>query len=81
VLSFMPQPLYPPGKDPQYPFVDMMALSDCFQTLSQKNDGLCGLAVRVPGYRSRGPSSIPGATNFLRSSGSGLESIQPREYN
>jgi hypothetical protein len=24
----------------------------------------CGLVVRVPGYRSRGPSSIPGATRF-----------------
>jgi hypothetical protein len=27
-------------------------------------DGLCGLVVRVPGYRSRGPDSIPGATRF-----------------
>jgi hypothetical protein len=27
-------------------------------------DRLCGLAVRVPGYRSRGPISIPGATRF-----------------
>jgi hypothetical protein len=26
--------------------------------------GLCGLLVRVPGYRSRGPGSIPGATRF-----------------
>jgi hypothetical protein len=25
---------------------------------------LCGLVVRVPGYRSRGPVSIPGATRF-----------------
>jgi hypothetical protein len=25
---------------------------------------LCGLAVRVPGYRSIGPGSIPGATRF-----------------
>jgi hypothetical protein len=23
---------------------------------------ICGLVVRVPGYRSRGPGSIPGAT-------------------
>jgi hypothetical protein len=28
------------------------------------NDRLCGLVVRVPGYRSRGPGSIPGATRF-----------------
>jgi hypothetical protein len=27
-------------------------------------DRLCGLVVRVPGYRSRGPGSIPGATRF-----------------
>jgi hypothetical protein len=27
-------------------------------------DRLCGLLVRVPGYRSRGPGSIPGATRF-----------------
>jgi hypothetical protein len=27
-------------------------------------DHLCGLVVRVPGYRSRGPGSIPGATRF-----------------
>jgi hypothetical protein len=28
------------------------------------NDRLCGLVVRVPGYRSRGPGSIPGASRF-----------------
>jgi hypothetical protein len=27
-------------------------------------DHLCDLVVRVPGYRSRGPISIPGATRF-----------------
>jgi hypothetical protein len=27
-------------------------------------DRLCGLVFRVPGYRSRGPGSIPGATRF-----------------
>jgi hypothetical protein len=27
-------------------------------------DNLCGLVVRVPGHRSGGPSSIPGATRF-----------------
>jgi hypothetical protein len=27
-------------------------------------DCLCGLVVRVPGYISRGPGSIPGATRF-----------------
>jgi hypothetical protein len=33
--------------------------------------------VRVPGYRSRGPGLIPGAT---RGSGSGTGTTQPREY-
>jgi hypothetical protein len=28
-------------------------------------DRLCGLVVRVPGYRSRGLGSIPGATRFF----------------
>jgi hypothetical protein len=27
-------------------------------------DHLCGLVVRVPGYRARGAGSIPGATVF-----------------
>jgi hypothetical protein len=27
-------------------------------------DLLCGLVVSVPGYRFRGPGSIPGATRF-----------------
>jgi hypothetical protein len=27
-------------------------------------DRLCDPEVRVPGYRSRGPGSIPGATTF-----------------
>jgi hypothetical protein len=29
-----------------------------------KGDRLCGLAVRVLGYRSEGPGSIPGTTRF-----------------
>jgi hypothetical protein len=41
-------------------------------------DRLCGLVVRVLGYRSGGPGSIPGTT---KSSGSGTGSTQPREYN
>jgi hypothetical protein len=31
----------------------------------QKADRLCGLVVRVPGYRFRGPGSIPGTTSFF----------------
>jgi hypothetical protein len=29
-----------------------------------ERDRLCGLVVRVPGYSSRGPGSIPGTTRF-----------------
>jgi hypothetical protein len=44
-------------------------------------DRLCGLVVRVLGYRSGGPGSIPGTTRKKNSIGSGMGSIQPREYN
>jgi hypothetical protein len=40
----------------------------------------CGLAIRVLGYRSGGPDSIPGTTR-KKSSGYGTGSTQPREYN
>jgi hypothetical protein len=43
-------------------------------------DRLCGLVVRVPGYRSGGPGSVPGTTG-KKSNGSGTGSTQPREYN
>jgi hypothetical protein len=42
-------------------------------------DRLCGLVVRVLGYRSGGPGSIPGITR-KKSSGSGTGSTQRREY-
>jgi hypothetical protein len=33
--------------------------------ISYRNrDHLCGLVVRVPGYRSRGPGLVPDATRF-----------------
>jgi hypothetical protein len=35
-----------------------------FQGTRRCSDRLCGLVVRVPGYRSRGLGSIPGATGF-----------------
>jgi hypothetical protein len=44
------------------------------------HDRLCGLVVRVLGYRSGGPGSIPSTTR-KKSSGSGMGSTQPREYN
>jgi hypothetical protein len=42
-------------------------------------DRLCGLVVRVPGYRSGSSGSIPGHYK-KKSSGSGTGSAQPREY-
>jgi hypothetical protein len=30
----------------------------------EENISICGLVVRVSGYRTRGPGSIPGATRF-----------------
>jgi hypothetical protein len=43
-------------------------------------DRFCGLVVRVLGYRSEGPGSIPGTTR-KKSSGSRTGYTQPREYN
>jgi hypothetical protein len=48
--------------------------------LCRRKDRLCGLVVRVLGYRSGGPGSIP-VTTKKKSSGSGTGSTQPREYN
>jgi hypothetical protein len=53
-----------------------------FITISFVIDCLCGLVVKVPDYRFRGPGSIPVATRFfLRSSVSGTGSTQPRDDN
>jgi hypothetical protein len=46
---------------------------------SEVLDRLCGLVVRVLGYRSGGPGSIPDTTR-KKSSGSGTGSTQPCEY-
>jgi hypothetical protein len=43
-------------------------------------DRLCGLVVRVRGYRSGGPGSIPGTSRKKKISGSGTGCTQPREY-
>jgi hypothetical protein len=40
----------------------MFQISAIISDLACCIDRLCGLVVRVPGYRSRGPGSIPGAT-------------------
>jgi hypothetical protein len=38
------------------------------------DDRLCDLVARVPGYRSRGPGWIPGATRFSENQWVGLVS-------
>jgi hypothetical protein len=52
-----------------------------FDFLCHIRDRLCGLVVRVPAYRSRGPGLIPGATRISDKQWSGTGSIQPRGYN
>jgi hypothetical protein len=37
---------------------------ECITESDMKQDRLCALVVRVPGYRSRSSGSIPGATRF-----------------
>jgi hypothetical protein len=44
------------------------------------HDRLCGLVVRVHGYRSRSRVRFPAVPDFLIS-GSGMGSTQPRDYN
>jgi hypothetical protein len=41
-----------------------MQISLILKQLKCEEDRHCGLVVRVPGYRSRGPGSILGATRF-----------------
>jgi hypothetical protein len=56
---------------------------EIIRILYRHADRLCGLVVRVLGYSSGGPGSIPGTTELpeKKSNGSGTESTQPREYN
>jgi hypothetical protein len=42
---------------------------------------LCGLVVRVPGYRSGGPGSIPGATRYSNIVGLERGPLSLVEYN
>jgi hypothetical protein len=43
-----------------------LSLVGTIEELLGRNDLLCGLVARVPGYRSRGPGSIPGDTRFSK---------------
>jgi hypothetical protein len=42
----------------------VMRVGASFHADKSNLDRLCGLVVRIPGYRSRGPDSTPGATIF-----------------
>jgi hypothetical protein len=43
---------------------ELQLLEHTPRVVSLFEDCLCDLVVRVPGYRSRGPGSISGATRF-----------------
>jgi hypothetical protein len=45
------------------------------------SDRLCGLVVRVLATDTEVQVRFPALPDFLRSSGSGTEPTQPREYN
>jgi hypothetical protein len=52
-------------EDRRYRFILFTANLSYFRSVGTVIlDRLCGLVVRVPGYRSRGPGSIPGTTKF-----------------
>jgi hypothetical protein len=46
-----------------FSFVDLLIMK-YLKIFVCHEDRLCGLVVRVPGYRSRSPGSILGATRF-----------------
>jgi hypothetical protein len=58
----------------------MIIIISSSSSSSRSSDHLCGLVVRVLGYRSGDPGSIPGITR-KKSSVSGTGSTQPHEYN
>jgi hypothetical protein len=59
--------------------IHMYIASSIKEAYDIRNDRLCDLVVRVLGYRSGGPGSIPGTTRKCSGSGTGI--TQPREYN
>jgi hypothetical protein len=61
----------------------MICAANEFMQLVLQRHRLCGLVVKVLGYRFRGPGSILGASRFflLRSSESGTGSTQSRDDN
>jgi hypothetical protein len=57
----------------------LSVLCDLINKCKVTEDHVCGLVVRVLGYGSGGPGSIPDTTR--KNSGSGTGPTQPREYN
>jgi hypothetical protein len=47
-----------------YIYIYMNFSRSLLTNLCNEHNLLCGLVVRVPGYRSTGPGSIPGAARF-----------------
>jgi hypothetical protein len=66
-----------PGYTTEMYCVSCEVRTEFIYVMYKKVERLCGLMVRVAGYRSRGPELFPGLPDFLRSSDSGLEN---REY-
>ena len=63
-----------------YRFIPLDNINSNYCTMYVFGDRLCGLVVRVSGYRYRGPGfDHPALPDFLSSSGSGTGSTQPRE--
>jgi hypothetical protein len=42
----------------------MARIAEITVLITDAAERLCGIVIRVPGYRSKGPGSIPGATTF-----------------
>jgi hypothetical protein len=47
-----------------FALVNYEALVELYHLWLSHEDRICGLVVRVPRYKSRGPGSIPGALGF-----------------
>jgi hypothetical protein len=70
-----------PGYRKEMYYASCEVRTEFVYVMQKKVDRLCGLMVRVPGYRTEIQVRFPVLPDFLRSSGSGTGSIQPREYN
>jgi hypothetical protein len=53
-----------PGYTTEMYYVSCEVRTELIYVMEKKVYRLSGLVVRVPGYRSKGPGSLPGATRF-----------------